>query len=296
MAKRSARSEVSGRSIIQERTYAAPRELVWELWTQPKHLDRWWGPNGFRNETKRSDFRVGGAWTYVMHGPDGKSWPNSIRYQVITPLERLEYAHGGEEDGPAHFHTVVTFETVAEGTRVTMTATFPSEAMVAEVSKYAVAGGMQNLARLVGYLPYVTESGKMILSRYFESSPAAVFAAWSTVSELKKWWGPLGFTLPECEVDFRVGGRYRMTMADGAGGQYPFHGEYLAITANERIVFDAHLSNAPGDHIITEVTFTPDGEGTVLTVTQTTPADAGAAKGQLEGWNGSLIKLGELIR
>lgn len=300
MAKRSVRSEVMGKQIVQERTYAAPRELVWQMWTDVKHLDRWWGPNGFRNETLSRDFVVGGTWRYLMHGPDGKTWPNWVRYETIVPLERLAYAHGGGDGGDGgepHFHTTVTFETVPEGTRVTMTGLFPSLEAVEAVKKFgAVKSGMENLSRLVGYLPYVSSSGKMILSRWFDSPPAKVWAAWSSPAELKKWWGPLGFSLPECELEFRVGGRYRMVMADGAGQQYPFHGEFLAIVPGERLVFESIIGEGTGERLTTEVTFTADGDGTILTVAQTVPTtNPFAAKGQLEGWNGSLIKLGAVV-
>jgi hypothetical protein len=62
--------------ILIERIINAPRELVWEAWTDPKHLEKWWGPNGFTTTTKEFDFRVGGVWRHVMHGPDGTNYPN----------------------------------------------------------------------------------------------------------------------------------------------------------------------------------------------------------------------------
>tara|TARA_R100001132_G_C3249270_1_gene77043 strand:+ start:638 stop:871 length:234 start_codon:yes stop_codon:yes gene_type:complete len=66
--------------IRVERTISAPRELVFESLSDAGHLDQWWGPDGFVNETHEMDFAVGGLWRYTMHGPDGKDWPNWIRY------------------------------------------------------------------------------------------------------------------------------------------------------------------------------------------------------------------------
>src|SRR5689334_17412996 len=101
------KSTVSGREIIQERTFDAPRELVWAARTNAKHLDQWWGPNGFRNETSKHELKVGSGWRYVMHGPDGKDWQNWIRYEQIQKPERLVYAHGETEEGEPHFHVTV---------------------------------------------------------------------------------------------------------------------------------------------------------------------------------------------
>ena len=69
----------SDRMIQVDRLIAAPRDLVFQMLTEARHLDQWWGPDGFITETHEMDFSVGGPWRYTMHGPD-KDWPNWIRY------------------------------------------------------------------------------------------------------------------------------------------------------------------------------------------------------------------------
>src|SRR5688572_10657445 len=64
--------------VIITRTVNAPRDLVWEVWTDPAHLARWWGPNGFSITTHDFEFRKGGEWNFIMHGPDGRDYPNKI--------------------------------------------------------------------------------------------------------------------------------------------------------------------------------------------------------------------------
>lgn len=289
------RSERSEQEIIQERLFDAPRELVWAAFTDARHLDRWWGPNGFRNETQRSDFRVGGEWRYLMHAPDGTVFPNWIRYSRIVPLERLEYGHGGEGDEP-EFLVTITFEAVGAKTRVTMRTLFPSaEACRVVVEQFgALEGGQQTLARLSGFLPHLERGsalGAMVISRVFAAPPELVFRAWSTPEALARWWGPKHFTLPVCELDFRVGGAYRMVMRDPAGGEYPFFGKFLEIVPGQRIVFSATIE-ASQSELVTEVTFAPEGASkTLLTVRQTTPKDPMAAKGQFQGWSETLEKL-----
>jgi uncharacterized protein YndB with AHSA1/START domain len=288
-----ARSEpTANREIVLERTFAAPRSLVWKAFTEPGHLDRWWGPNGFRNRTHAMDFREGGTWRFDMHAPDGKTWPNWIRFEEIAAPERLVYAHGGEGD-EAHFHVTVTFADLGRRTKVTMRSVFPTAEACQAVKKFGVVeGGRQTLARLEGYLPSLADGSSerdMVLSRLFDAPASLVFEAWSKPETLARWWGPRNFTLPVCEIDFRPGGAYRMVMRDPEGREYPFHGAYSEIVENERIVFTAKI--LPGVEVVTTVTFVEEGGKTLLTVQQTVPADAYAARGQLEGWNGSLEKL-----
>lgn len=136
-----------------ERAISAPRPLVFEAFSDPRHLDAWWGPDGFTNETHEMEFAVGGLWRYTMHGPDGKDWPNWIRYTEISPPDRIAYEHGGEIDEPAHFRGVIRFESEGEKTRVSMTLVFEtSEARDATLKFGAIEGGRQTLAKLDAYL------------------------------------------------------------------------------------------------------------------------------------------------
>ena len=82
------------REIATSRVFDAPRDLVWEAWTDPKHLARWYGPNGFTVTTHEMDVRPGGVWRLTMHGPDGTDYPNLTRYVEVVRPERLVYEHG----------------------------------------------------------------------------------------------------------------------------------------------------------------------------------------------------------
>lgn len=137
------------RIIRLDRLIDAPRELVFAALSDAKHLDAWWGPDGFTNETQAMDFQVGGLWHYTMHGPDGKDWPNWIRYTEITAPSRIAYDHGGELDEPAHFSGVITLVEEGGQTRITLTLILPTaEAKQAVVEFGAVEGGKQTLAKL----------------------------------------------------------------------------------------------------------------------------------------------------
>ncbi|THV24770.1 SRPBCC family protein [Peteryoungia ipomoeae] len=142
-----------------DRLVDAPIDLVFVMFSDARHLDAWWGPDGFQNETHEMEFKVGGLWRYTMHGPDGKDWPNWIRYHTITPPTRIAYEHGGEMDEPAHFDGVITLDAEGDRTRVTLTLIFPTEdARNATLKFGAVDGGKQTLARLGAYVAEVHAS------------------------------------------------------------------------------------------------------------------------------------------
>ena len=146
------------REIVITREFTAPRELVWEAMTNPKHVVNWWGPRGFSTTIEEMDFRVGGAWKHVMRGPDGAKYPNkSVFKEIVTP-EKIVFSHGGKrEAGPGvSFVSTWSFEKLAAGkTRVTIRMVFPSATERDFVVKEfgAIEGGKQTLERLGEYLP-----------------------------------------------------------------------------------------------------------------------------------------------
>ena len=149
------RSEEDARSIITTRVLDAPRKLVFEAWTDPKHLAQWWGPDGFRTTTSAYECKPGGIWRFVMHGPDGRDYQNRITFDEIVKPERLVYHHGGGDDvEPVQFRTTVTFEDLGGKTRVTLRGVFPSAAERERVIKEygADKGLVQTLARLAEYV------------------------------------------------------------------------------------------------------------------------------------------------
>ena len=87
------------RAIIGMREFDAPRVMVFEVWTDPKHLAQWWGPNGFTTTTSAFDMRPGGIWRFVMHGPDGRDYQNRITFHEIAKNERIVYSHDGADKG-----------------------------------------------------------------------------------------------------------------------------------------------------------------------------------------------------
>ena len=73
------------REIVISPVIGAPRELVFEAFTEVRHLSRWWGPEGFTTTTPAFEFRVGGEWDFVMHGPDGTDYQEWISWTEAEP-------------------------------------------------------------------------------------------------------------------------------------------------------------------------------------------------------------------
>ena len=150
------------RSIIGMRVFDAPRDLVFSAFSDPEHLAQWWGPIGFTTTTSAFEFRPGGVWRFVMHGPDGRDYQNRVTYDEIVPPERIVYRHGGGDDvEPVQFRTTVIFEDIGNGqTRMTWHGQFPSAEERARVIKeYGADKGLaQTIARLAEYLPALAKA------------------------------------------------------------------------------------------------------------------------------------------
>ena len=150
-------------SIVGTREYDAPRDLVFAMFCDPKHLAQWWGPNGFRTTTLSFDMRPGGVWRFVMHGPDGRDYHNRVTYEEVVPPERLVYRHGGGEDvEPVQFRQTITFEDLGPRTRIVWRGDFPSAAERDRLIKEygADTGLVQTMARLADYVAAQSSSAR----------------------------------------------------------------------------------------------------------------------------------------
>ena len=146
-------STTADREIVTTRLIDAPRELVFEAWTDPEHVAHWFGPDGFTTITHSMDVRPGGVWRFTMRGPDGKNWPNVVTYEQVVRPERLVYLHGDETETDM-FHNTVTFDDEGGKTALTMRAVFKTAAARDYVARErgAVEGGQQTISRLERYV------------------------------------------------------------------------------------------------------------------------------------------------
>ena len=151
-------NDSAGREIVITRVVRAPRELVWQAMTDPRHVIHWWGPRGFSTTIEEMDVRPGGVWKHVLRGPDGAEYPNRSVFTEVTKPERLVLSNGGGRQGApsVDFVATWTFDTVAAGqTKVTIRMVFPTAAARDTVVREygAIEGGKQCLERLAEHLP-----------------------------------------------------------------------------------------------------------------------------------------------
>jgi uncharacterized protein YndB with AHSA1/START domain len=149
-----AQSSTADREIVISRIIDAPPELVFEAFTEVRHLSQWWGPQGFTTTTRAFEFRVGGEWVFVMHGPDGTDYQEWIAWTEITAPQRIALVHGESRGDPNAFESVLTFEAEGAATRIEMRTVFPTKKQRDEaVEKYhAIEGGQQTLSNLAAYV------------------------------------------------------------------------------------------------------------------------------------------------
>ncbi len=147
-------SATSDREILVARVIEGPGPVCFEAYTDPRNLAEWWGPDGFTTTTHAFEFRAGGVWDFVMHGPDGTDYPNWIQWREIEPPARLVFLHGNRVDDPDAFVSTVTLVERGGATEVTMRAVFPTKERRDEVVEryHAIEGGKQTLGRLALYV------------------------------------------------------------------------------------------------------------------------------------------------
>jgi uncharacterized protein YndB with AHSA1/START domain len=86
--------------VIIERTFDAPRELVWEAFTNPRHVAQWFGGTGFTSPACTMDVRPGGLWRHVLRAPNGFEFAIESIFLEVVPPERLSWKNATEVHGP----------------------------------------------------------------------------------------------------------------------------------------------------------------------------------------------------
>ncbi|MFI4881379.1 MAG: SRPBCC domain-containing protein [Phycisphaerales bacterium JB064] len=252
------------RDILLTRIFDAPRKLVWDAMTKPEQMARWYGPKGFSARVENHELKAGAPWTIIMIGPDGAEYPSKGVYLEVSPMDRIistdEFGDDFEMDGtelPDGMSVVMDFEdapgTSGERTRLTIRIIHPTTEDRRKHREMGVVGGWDSsflcldefLAEQQGRQPSQTKGmltvatpseTEVVLRRPFHAPKELVFKAFSTADNLRRWWGCDKLKVSECTVDFRVGGSYRVTMADTDGTTYTCFGEYKEIVQDERIV------------------------------------------------------------
>jgi uncharacterized protein YndB with AHSA1/START domain len=285
--------------------FSTRRRLVFKAWTYPQHLAHWWGPNSFSITTHAMEFKPGGVWRFVTHGPDGCDYQNKAVYVEITEPERLVY----DPVSQPQFRMAMTFTDQGGKTIITTQMHFDSAALRDKtVKEFGAVEGLKQIIEQLG--EYVTQekerrqmNGKtevitgdheLTITRIFDAPRELVFSAWTKPEYLMRWFAPNGFTLPSCEMDFRVGGKYRLCMR-GLGRDHWVSGEYREIVPPRRIVWTGALEHE-GNEVVTIVRFADLAGKTRLTVHQRFSIETDSTRGARYGWTETLEHLAEFLK
>ncbi|EMJ91884.1 SRPBCC family protein [Leptospira alstonii] len=145
---------ISDQEVVSVRVVNAPKELAFKAWTDPQHLQLWWGPKGFTNTFHEFDLKPGGNWRFTMHGPDGTDYPNHSVFVEILKPERLVFDHISGHV----FRVTATFEEESPNkTKVTFRMFFESLQDFERSKKYVIEGNEQNFDKLEAELKRMRE-------------------------------------------------------------------------------------------------------------------------------------------
>ncbi len=297
------------------RVYDAPLKAVWDAWTDPAQVAKWWGPRGFTLTTHSKDFRSGGSWRYTMHGPDGVDYPNVTRYLEVEKHSRLVYDHGGTDDRPPLFRVTVLFSEIGKKTRMEMTMALATPEAAEETRKFIKkAGGDSTWDRLAEYLEKESSGReRFVINRTFNAPLELMYRMWTDPEHFSKWLAPTGFTMRFIRSDIKPGSSAFYVMTDGKNVTMHGRANYLEMEKPRRIVYtqqfcdeNEKISRHPmaptwPETMLTVVTLTEEGpDQTRVTVTWEPHGAATEAElqtfiharaGMTQGWTGSFDKL-----
>lgn len=221
------------------RLYDAPVEAVWNAWTDPEQVAKWWGPRGFTLTTHSKDLRPGGAWRYTMHGPDGVDYPNVTQYYEVEKCSKLVYDHGGSDDRPPLFRVTVLFSEVEGKTKMEMTMAFATPEFAEQTGQFIKkAGGNATWDRLAEYLEEAA-SGKetFVINRVFDAPLEMMFEMWTDPEHVAHWLPPSGFEMQFIRADIRPGGSSFYSMIGPGNAKMHGRAEYVEVAAQDYLVY-----------------------------------------------------------
>ncbi|SOD19968.1 SRPBCC family protein [Pedobacter xixiisoli] len=131
--------------IVSSRVFNFKRTIVFRAWSDANHLKNWWGPNGFTNTFNEFDFRVGGKWSFVMHGPDKGNYANECEFLKIEEPSLIAWKRFSKP----LFQVLATFEELSEDeTKLVFKMLFNTAEECNKLKPYVVDKNEENFDRL----------------------------------------------------------------------------------------------------------------------------------------------------
>lgn len=292
---------VSDTTLVWRHTLRAKADVVYDAYTKPELVKRWWAPRsrGLEMVQCEADLRVGGAYVYALARGGQVVVTFTGKYLELERPSRVVYT-AAMAPFPDEIVATVTFEEKDGVTELVSREVYPSK----KVLDQAIASGMESgametmdlLAELVAGRTGVERKSELelVVTRLVKAPARVVFEAWTRAELFRRWWVPksFGLTLLTCEMDARVGGRYRLVFPH-EGSTMEFFGTYLEVTPHSRLVW----TNEEGDQgkTITTVTFEETAGRTLVVVSDRYPSKEASESGSMDAMPEALDQLEELL-
>jgi uncharacterized protein YndB with AHSA1/START domain len=121
---------------------------IYAAFANPVRLAKWWGPKDFTNTFNVFEFKIGGDWKFIMHGPDGHNYPNECVFSELKPVEKIVIQHVS----PPRFTLSISLVAIDKGTQLFWVQEFEDPKVAEAVRHIAEPGNEQNLDRLQMHL------------------------------------------------------------------------------------------------------------------------------------------------
>ena len=299
--------------------FPAPIERLWEVFTDPRQLERFWGPPGYPATFTSFDLTVGGRARYHMTSPQGEKYHATWEFleldgpRSFTVLDSFADEDGNvNEELPTSRMTLV-FEPTATGSRLESVTRFTSaEALEQVVAMGMIEGttmaidqlgrvleGLRAYAQGKGTQTEILDDTHVRITRLIEGPIDLVWRAHHEPELLKKWMlGPDGWSLVECEVASEVGAKYRYVWEPGEGVEgerFGFDGEALLIEPPRRAVTTEHMTGTDYPGTLNDLNLEEEDGATLITLFIEYPdketRDIVLATGMTEGMESSYARL-----
>lgn len=297
--------------------YAVPVERLWQAWSDPRQIERFWGPPEWPATFTRHDMIAGGRSDYFMTGPEGERAGGYWTFESVddgagfTAVDGFVADDGTPNDDMPTSRFDVRFEQTASGSRFVSVTTFPGIEAMEQLVAMGMIEGMQAafgqmpdvLADLASFAHGRDTEMKLLtptsarFGRVVRGTVEQVWRAHHDAALMQRWMlGPDGWTMPVCEPSQRVGDPYRYEWESVSGEErFGFEGELLESVPPRREVTTEAMIGMDGPSTRNEMTLTAVEGGTLLSVVITYPTtelrDQIIATGMIDGMEASYARL-----
>jgi uncharacterized protein YndB with AHSA1/START domain len=276
--------------------YPVSVERLWEAYSDPRQLERFWGPVEWPATFTRHDMAVGGQSHYYMTGPDGTQSRGYWRFLEIEPLRKFVVEDGfSRDDGTSNsampsMKMTFKFSATSGGSRFEIVTSFASLQAMEQLVEMGMMEGMRSamgqidtvVADLATFASSLATHAKLLndtqvrISRVIRGTMQEVWRAHHEPALMQRWLlGPDGWTMPVCDIATHVGEQYRYEWESQDKSQrFGFEGKLLASDAPYRAVTSEQMIGMEGPGTMNELTLTAAPSGTLLSLVITYPDKA----------------------